>query len=598
METKVEATKSPLNRALRREKAKANGSKMEKGLQEPNVNFEKKFKLLITNKVIREEWSLNKLKANFDPTNKHSVINDKPKYQRPDVDGSSLADSPANKWQQKLVGDFLIEGNLQPIYLRKLGDGTYEIVDGGHRSRSFWKWFKGWLHLPNGIIIKDSDGKEYDLSEMSYPIVVRDYGYEFAESLLELFKLDIRVYSDISDNEAEVLFIKLNNLNKMERADFRNAKNHTIADVVRNFGSVDSPNAFDIFKKRHNSKPNTLEYISVGMSKRITDTLVAFSLHYLWKGGLSNCNWDSKKSIYPYSGMDSETAIDLMYDVAGNDNSETQLLISKLNDPNDSLKSELSHLWNIVGDVIKNGQFTSSKSGDWKSGSIKKLIMLVCESAWANGGFENYNPNTEELFNQFRKAYRELTSSKTILKHKPHRKYELNSSGEVVVSDTQPKQNSIKDDDYSFTKVFASGARVDDLEYILKYFESKGLFSFGLEDSKDSNRGFNQNQIDEILTNSEYKCKCGKNLHEEKFEIDHILPHTYGGPSEIKNGQALCVDCNRQKSNGMSIDDVELLCVNYEYPNFEQLKQFTIASHTLTTEEIRKVKNIVISGGK
>jgi hypothetical protein len=584
METKVEATKSPLNRAHRREKAKSNGSKMEFGLQEPHINYYKKIGLIITNKVVREEWSLSKLKDNFDPTNSQSVINDKPKYQRPDVDGSSLALVTANSWQQKLVGDFLMEGNLQPIYLRKLEDGSYEIVDGGHRSRSFWKFFKGWLYLPQDVIIKDNDGVEYDLSELNWKGIVSKYESNFAQSILDSFKLDIRIYSNISDKEAELLFIKLNNLNKMERADFRNAKHHIIADVVRKYGSVDSPDAFEVLRIEDQQKPLKLKYVALSKTKRATDTVVAFSLEYLWKGGLSNTN---------YKGMDSENGIDTMYDVKNTNNPETSSLITRLENPNDPLISNLKDLWGIINDVIKKG--TLSKNLKWNAGVIKKLIMLVCESAWANGGFDNYKPNSEELFNQLKTAYHSITTSKDTLRHNPYRFYDL-IDGKVKISDTQPKK--VSDDSYPFASVFKGGARVDDLQYILLYFKSKGLFEFGLTNSKDSLRTFSEKQGDEIKSNSQYKCKCGADLHIEKSVLDHILAHKYGGPTEVRNGQALCVSCNEHKSSGMTLDDVELLCKNYGYLNFQSLKEFTIAGTVLTEEEIRKVKKIVIDGTK
>lgn len=581
---KVKATKSPLNRALRREKGKTNGSKMEGGLQEPHINYDKKIQLIITNKVIRDEWSLSKLKDNFDPTNSQTVINDKPKYQRPDVDGSSLALVTANSWQQKLVGDFLMEGNLQPIYLRKLEDGSYEIVDGGHRSRSFWKFFKGWLNLPEGIIIKDTNGVEYDLSGMNWKNIVSKYGSDFAQSILDSFKLDIRIYSNISDKEAELLFIKLNNLNKMERADFRNAKHHIIADVVRKYGSIDSPVAFEILRVEDSENPLKLKYVNLSRTKRATDTLVAFSLEYLWKGGLSNTN---------YKGMDSENGIDTMYDVKNANNQETLSLITRLENSNDQLIYELKQLWGIINNVIKQGSL--SKNLKWNAGVIKKMIMLVCESAWANGGFENYKPDSNELFNQLKSVYHSITTSKDTLRHNPHQFYEL-IDGKVKIRTIQPKK--VSDDSYPFASVFKGGARVDDLEYILLYFKSKGLFEFGLTNSKDSSRAFSEKQGDEIKSNSQYKCKCGADLHTKKSVLDHILSHKYGGPTEVRNGQALCVSCNEHKSSGMTLDDVELLCKNYGYSNFQSLKEFTIAGTVLTEEEIRKVKTLVIDGSK
>ena len=44
----------------------------------------------------------------------------------------------------------------------------------------------------------------------------------------------------------------------------------------------------------------------------------------------------------------------------------------------------------------------------------------------------------------------------------------------------------------------------------------------------------------------------------------------------------------------MDLNDVELLCRNYGYSDFEMLKKFTIADFNLNETEIRKIKKIVI----
>ena len=56
-------------------------------------------------------------------------------------------------------------------------------------------------------------------------------------------------------------------------------------------------------------------------------------------------------------------------------------------------------------------------------------------------------------------------------------------------------------------------------------------------------------------TNYNYKCLLYKveerkgNFGEEGCEIDHIIPISEGGSSDIDNGQALCLFCHRVKSN-------------------------------------------------
>lgn len=53
---------------------------------------------------------------------------------------------------------------------------------------------------------------------------------------------------------------------------------------------------------------------------------------------------------------------------------------------------------------------------------------------------------------------------------------------------------------------------------------------------------------EEILKKYDYQCvKCHS---KSKLEIDHIIPFSIGGKTDIENLQVLCKSCNLKKGNG------------------------------------------------
>lgn len=71
----------------------------------------------------------------------------------------------------------------------------------------------------------------------------------------------------------------------------------------------------------------------------------------------------------------------------------------------------------------------------------------------------------------------------------------------------------------------------------------------GLFERKDSKRGFNKEQRRLLWNSDEAKIctSCGNTLTWDNFTIDHIKPHSLGGPSELKNAALMCRSCNSKK---------------------------------------------------
>lgn len=103
---------------------------------------------------------------------------------------------------------------------------------------------------------------------------------------------------------------------------------------------------------------------------------------------------------------------------------------------------------------------------------------------------------------------------------------------------------------------YGNATRGDSLELIS--YRQKTLKEFILEqipnlEIKDDNRLFTPDQRAVIYRIGKGRCaECGKSVSEDEFEADHIIPHSRGGKTKISNGQILCAECNRRKSDSIS----------------------------------------------
>lgn len=98
---------------------------------------------------------------------------------------------------------------------------------------------------------------------------------------------------------------------------------------------------------------------------------------------------------------------------------------------------------------------------------------------------------------------------------------------------------------------YASAARTDGLDQMM--YRQNLIKEYFLDNMtclalKDNNRNFTPDQRAAIYRKDKGKCQlCGKSVSEDEFEADHIVLWSHGGPTQIANGQVLCVSCNRSK---------------------------------------------------
>ena len=69
----------------------------------------------------------------------------------------------------------------------------------------------------------------------------------------------------------------------------------------------------------------------------------------------------------------------------------------------------------------------------------------------------------------------------------------------------------------------------------------------------------------EVLKRAKGRCElCGISAQERMLDVDHIVPHNWGGKDDLTNYQALCYKCNTNKRATDSTDFRDVLSM-YEY---------------------------------
>lgn len=552
------------------------------------------FRARTANIIRGENWTAGRLNMEYNAA--VNGINDSPKYQRPDCVGFPQ-NGNGDTWQRNLIRDFLMGHPIQPLHFRSVKPDTnfkprkangefeyanaassrfaYEIVDGGHRTRTIVNFLRGNVRTPESTIIHSEEGDMVDVSELNITEIAN--AYPFLMDYINNLPLDVYEYHNLSDDAAEELFLKLNDLHDMSPADKRNAINNIIADTCRKYGAIDSRYAFSMFKETELDKTGKLRlrHAKLALSGRETDEMVSWTLYYLYKNGIRG-----KISV------GSQAFLNTMY--------RDPHLIARLSDPNDKLMSQLLACLNIVNEIVTNHQLSIGKKGSkWGVHFLKKLMMFVAEAHYSRKAndfmFDTIKIDSTKFFKSLDAAIGALTKDKTV-KHHPYQLYKVENN--TVVPLPKDQQNDVNyGQTYSFLDVFKGGHRYDDLMFCYYHMLTKGLLTFGKKGSNpDERRFFTDKEAEELYKEQGGMCRrCNIPLtSRDEYQVDHIVPHDAGGITDVRNGQILCTSCNNKKSSGMHISDVQYACEKMQYQKTAALLEI-IGEDVLSAESIRLV---------
>ncbi len=538
--------------------------------QDAQATLTLKFELKLSNKETTY-WSARDFQSKWIL----KTINPNPEYQRPESD-ELIYGGTGSDWQRNLIASVLQGNPFQKIHLRLIKIGKrviYEIVDGGHRSRCIMGFFTDCVKTPKQCIIYDKFDNAYDISEMSWSEII--FQYPELETLLDIIQFDLTIHKNISDKEAEDLFLTLNDLHDMSPADKRNAIKAVIASYCRRLGAVDSKDAFRMFRDTKLGKDGKkkLEHCGLALVRRETDEIVSMCVQYMWEGGIFSkyCR-----------GLDSQAPLNELYrDVDFNDYLTTE--------DGMELLSNVTHVMTHVDAIVRVGKLECFRD-TWKKNMIKKLFCLIYQMCLTNTKkgvkFKTIKIDYTKFHSKLVASIRKFSSLKTMT-HNPYQRYEIVDGKVCKVKDCDPNKGQT----YKYSDVFTGGSRIDDLEFtllpILATYEPQE-WGVGVSNRSEDVRDFSTDQKNELWVEQTVdgvcRCKkCGTDLSKTEWRADHIVPHKQNGPTIVENGQLLCFDCNEQKCSGMDVSDVEYVAEKTGYTKTDALLSM-LSSNTLSMD--------------
>ena len=72
------------------------------------------------------------------------------------------------------------------------------------------------------------------------------------------------------------------------------------------------------------------------------------------------------------------------------------------------------------------------------------------------------------------------------------------------------------------------------------------------KDYRNQSRAIPRQVLLKVIRRDNHICQsCNKHVQDDEIELDHIIPHSKGGPTTVENLRLLCRPCNRKKSDSL-----------------------------------------------
>ena len=485
------------------------------------------------------------------------IVNAKPSYQRPyhHPDTKDM-DYTGNAWQHNLIAAVLRGDKIPSISLRqtttrinvdvaKRAVDTYiqELLDGGHRSRTLYNFYKGHLKTADGLEISIG-GTVHDCGKKRWDELPK----EVREHALQNIMLNIDVFVGLTDDEAGAKFRTLNNLHEMTAQEKRQSYRTQIAETVRDLGAIDQTD-LEVFSMDSINKKRKFDLVKLDPLGRDTDELVA-TLVYLFDTNFVSkelADRDSFMSWKPSKGQ-----LDSLYqnDLAVNSSKSSKY---NMESTDHTLMSDVKFILTMINKIVVENQFNLSKGvksnlSYWTKASIVKLAFILDDFIGRFGKDSIEQMDVKMFFDKLKSV---VDNKKSIF-----RAYSRNTilDGKVVSSYEKPVDKEVK---AQIRTVWGTGTRIDDYEFVKLHIDLNfNSTEWGIH-VLDKLRDFTESQRKQIFARDNHKCvECGS---EEKLEADHKLPWSKGGETTVDNGQTLCEYHNRSKSDKVDISTLNTL---------------------------------------